>query len=689
MIVDAENLLDDLAARMLRPRPLPDIVDFLEGRCDDPVTGARITPLMLIDKDDPYRGPFTTENCPDIREILRSCVSRTVRRTVIVGPTQSFKTTILVGVEAYTIAVDHGPIGHVMPSDSMVGAFSTKRFQPIVENTPWLRVLKPSNPDLFKTHELSFSTCTLRFAGSGSPGKLASWPYRRVIGDETDKFPHALRNEAGTRELLMQRVGQFTHWNAIDASTPTVPWGTIWRAALAGDCRRYHVPCPHCGKTFVQRFEHLSWSPAARVASTGLWDYEHVARTAHLRCPHCAGEIYENHRRDMLHAGRWIPDAVGEADRRRADAEIAQDGECRSYFRSCFNVLHPNRTFAAIAVKHLVAGKDPSKRQNFTNSELGEVHEEAGETIEADVLFARREDYELPADGLPDGVRVLVAGVDVQDSPARLEYEIVGYGEGLECWGIQYGIVEKRGSWAEAFAELDRRLIVPWYLRPAAGVELPLAPAAVCVDTGHETTEAYAYVKRCQPRRVYAVKGSSEGYGQPLVSRPQKTSVRAVTLYHVGTVTAKMEIISRLRLTEPGPGAMHFPTDPVRGYDIEFFRQLTAERVVARFSGGRKSYRFRAIRKRNEALDIRCYARAALDLLNPSFERIGEKMTEAVEAAAAAAEAGKESGAKLTKSDLVDMAVQPAEAAAEAPKIETPQQFRRVVPHRVPFARRW
>lgn len=674
MIIDARNSLDLRASRLLTPRELPDIVDFLEGRTLD-LDGNKVGPLQLIDKDDPYRGPFTTENCPDLREILRSGVSPKIRRTIIVGPTQSFKTSAIIGIEAYTIAVDHGPVAHVLPAEPLARSFSQKRFQMIVDNTPWLAALKPKNPDAYKDLELGFTTCTVRFAGSNSPGNLASFPYRRVIGDETDKFPQRLKNEAGTRELLQQRTGQFTHFNQIDASTPTVPWGTIWQAALIGDCRRYYVPCFHCGKLFTHRFTTdgttLVWDQGAKNAN-GTWDIERVAKTAHYRCPHCQNEIWENHRRDMLHAGQWIPDPKEEADARRSDYELVADPECRSYFRSCFNVLHPNRTYAAIAVKHLLAGKDPSRRQNFTNSELGEVHEEGGEAVEAKVIYDRREDY-LGADDvtpagrvmLPEDVRVITAAVDVQAEPARCEFEIVGWGAGMESWGIQYGIVEKRGrSWPEVFEEVDRILSQPWLLPiGSAGAYMELQPAAICWDTGHETEAVYKFVKKCQPRRVYAVKGATEGYGAPLVSRPAKSGVKKVTLYQIGTVTAKCEIYSRLRLTEHGAGMMHFPKEPKRGYDIEYFRQITAEKQIKRWSGGRMTIKFiKPGGRRNEALDIRCYNRAALHLLDPVFEKLDEK----VAAAAAAQPEADPTPPQPPPETVADSAtVQPAAESAE------------------------
>lgn len=627
----AELSVHRFAAQFFQPRKLVDAVAYLEAN------------MRIHDKESDYKGPFSTDNCPDIREIVRSCRGQEIdaetnelreipiESVVIVGPTQSFKTTVLMGIACDVIVNDPGGIGWVLPSEPLARDFSTLRFQPTARNTADLFDLIPDNPDEFKTLQLGFKTCTLRFAGAHSPGNLASFSYKVVIGDETDKFPQLLKSEAGTLDLLLQRTGQQTRFHHIFASTPTVPTGVIWQEALRGDCRRYHVPCPSCGTFFHFRFttdgSTLVWDQKAKNAN-GTWDLERVAKTAHYRCPSCQNEIHENQRRDILHAGKWIPDPKEQADELRSNYDIVADPHRRSYFRSCFNVIHPNRTFAKIAQKHLLAGRDPSKRQNFTNSELGEVHEEMGETIEWQVLQKRAEDY-LGEDGplmLPEGVLVLTAGIDIQANPERAEIEIIGWGADFESWGVQYAFVMRpKGDWKAMWDELDRLLLRQW----AHPQGFMLNVAACCVDTGHEPEEVYKWVNRCQPRRVYAIKGSSEGYGAPLLSRPAKSGVKKVPLYMVGTVTAKEMVYARLRITEPGPGCMHFPKEPKRGYDAEWFRQVTAEKVVERYSAGRKVKKFiKPSGRANEALDIRCYGLAALHRLNPDFEQIAKKIAE-------------------------------------------------------------
>ena len=86
----------------------------------------------------------------------------------------------------------------------------------------------------------------------------------------------------------------------------------------------------------------------------------------------------------------------------------------------------------------------------------------------------------------------------------------------------------------------------------------------------------------------------------------------------------KDAVYARLKLTEPGPGAIHFP----RRLDADYFRQLTAERVVTRFERGRpiRSWQPKRDGERNEALDTFVYAHAALHGLISMGMRLNEEV---------------------------------------------------------------
>jgi len=85
----------------------------------------------------------------------------------------------------------------------------------------------------------------------------------------------------------------------------------------------------------------------------------------------------------------------------------------------------------------------------------------------------------------------------------------------------------------------------------------------------------------------------------------------------------KDAIYARLKLTEPGPGAIHFPPR----LDVDYFRQLTAERDVTRFEKGRSIHSWQPKRdgERNEALDTFVYAHAALHGLISMGMRLNEE----------------------------------------------------------------
>ncbi|HBJ6788102.1 TPA: phage terminase large subunit family protein, partial [Salmonella enterica subsp. enterica serovar Carmel] len=96
-----------------------------------------------------------------------------------------------------------------------------------------------------------------------------------------------------------------------------------------------------------------------------------------------------------------------------------------------------------VALSELVAefaeatkNRDKNGLMEFINLKLGEPwKEDAKEEIDHEYLLQRRVRYE---DFLPDGVLLLTAGVDVQDS--YLAAEVVGWGKGKESWGIEYKI---------------------------------------------------------------------------------------------------------------------------------------------------------------------------------------------------------------------------------------------------------
>jgi phage terminase large subunit GpA-like protein len=201
----------------------------------------------------------------------------------------------------------------------------------------------------------------------------------------------------------------------------------------------------------------------------------------------------------------------------------------------------------------------------------------------------------------------------------------VAHGEGEESWSIEHASIMGDFNNPETQAALDAVLAKKW--EHSSGSELGIS--CTFVDSGHKTKAVYGYTKRREARRIYACKGMG-GPGIPIVGRPTRRGIERAALFTVGTDTAKELIYSRLTLGEKGAGFMHFPHDRTE----DWFRQLTSEVRVTRYRDGIPYARFENPSKaRNEALDLRVYATAALALLRVDWKKLRSAIAPAKQAA--------------------------------------------------------
>lgn len=303
---------------------------------------------------------------------------------------------------------------------------------------------------------------------------------------------------------------------------------------------------------------------------------------------------------DMLRAGQWEPT-------RPFTNAAGFDGLSQLY--------SPFVSWASIIDKWFKAAKDSATLKVFCNTVAGQSwEEEAAEQVPEQQLMARRETYAAP---VPMGGCIITAGVDVQGD--RLEIEIVAWGRGEESWSVDYLII-----WGDTFKpfvweELDHQLAEQY--RHESG--LMLRVSCVAIDSGYNTDHVHNFVKPRQVRNIYAVKGDRGEMGKPLVNNPSTKNKKKIVPFIVGTYTAKSSIAARLAIPVSGPGCCHWPlVEPEPGqdaaavrYGLEYFSQLTAEKKYKTVYRGLATYHWKKIRPRNEALDCRVYAYAALGIL--------------------------------------------------------------------------
>ena len=114
----------------------------------------------------------------------------------------------------------------------------------------------------------------------------------------------------------------------------------------------------------------------------------------------------------------------------------------------------------------------------------------------------------------------------------------------------------------------------------------------------------------------------------PYIKRPKRRNDSGAWLFIIGVDVGKDTIAARLDVKfEHQAGYCHFPMESDRGYDQQYFEGLTAERRTIHTVKGRTVIQWvkRSDHARNEPFDIRNYATAALEILDPKLQLLEQQ----------------------------------------------------------------
>lgn len=560
-------------------------------------------------------GVWRTSRTPYLKEIMDAFTDPAVSKIVVVASSQVGKTEMLMNMLGYVVDVDPGPVMWCLPTVDNAQDFSKRRLDPFIRDTEPVRrkvagsKSRSSDNTILKKR---FPGGMLTLTGSNSPASLASVPARYVFGDEIDRWARDAGGEGDPAGLLEARTATFWNKKIVMVSTPTVMGSSAIEAEFSlGTQERWCARCPHCGVYRFVEFDNVRFDHEREVVGEKV-QYR-VSNVAYA-CPECGCLSSEADMRAAEH--RWVAD--------RPDA--AAHGT-RSFWINAFS--SPWTPWELITRRFLEAKEDPAKLKVVFNTLLGQLWEERGEVQDAEALGDSREDYGCE---LPDGVLCLTCGIDTQDN--RLEYEVVGHGMFQETWGIERGVLwgrpdapSRKGQpnvWEQLDGVLDRR----WTYADGRTLKISLS----FVDSGgHCTQEVYRECAERMGKRLFPIKGKG-GEGVPFTGKPTKQTFAArdargrrrqasVWLYTLGVDSGKEKIMSALQVREPGPRYCHFPLGDERGYDASFFSGLVSERMV-QTSQGKWQWQKIPGHRRNEALDCRNYANAALSALAPDMAQL-------------------------------------------------------------------
>lgn len=557
---------------------------------------------VLTTKTSAEPGQWRTSRTPYSKEIM-DCLSdnHPAREVIFKKSSQVGGTEILLNWLAYTIDYSPAPIMIVWPRSEDAKRNSKLRIDPLVEESENLakKIGFAKSRDANNTLlQKSFPGGELVITGANSAAGLRSMPVRKLGLDEVDGYPFDLEGEGDPVSLAIARTKTFARKKIFICSTPTKKGASRIEIEFENsDQRYYEVPCPDCGHYQALEFKNLQWE-------------EGKPETALYYCEDCGVGIEEPRKTDMLAAGKWV-------------ARNPDNDRIGFFINALYSPVgwYSWQDMIAeyeAAVEEARKTKKYEKLKTFYNTSLGETFEEPGESPEWEKIYKRRESYSTGE--VNPKACVLTAGVDVQKN--RIEMEVVAWGPGLESWSVDYRVLEGETDKEEVWDKLGEAIQETYKVE---GQETYFPIRMTCIDSGYNTQHVYKFCRTYSKNKVVPIKGQANymrAIGTPktvdyrfngkLVKR------RAIQLWTLGVDILKSEVYSFLNLDQPlseeelhPPGFCHFPE-----YDQEYFKQLTAEKVVTKVnSKGYPVQEWVKDRERNEALDCRVYARGAVAIL--------------------------------------------------------------------------
>lgn len=546
---------------------------------------------MLSAESSAEPGRWHTDKAPYQREIMDAIGDAHIRRVVIMCAAQLGKTELLLNILGYFMAYAPAPILVMQPTLDMGQTFSKDRLAPMIRDTPVLRGLvdvksRYAGNTILKKN---FPGGHITIVGANSATGLASRPIKVLLADEVDRYPGSAGTEGDPLSLAQKRQTTFWDKKTVMVSTPVIKGHSRIETEYNQSTREeWNVPCPECG-----HYQPFVWANL-------IFDPDDLQKEIVYKCERCGCVANEYRWKQQSQQGRFVAENHG------AETRGFHLNTLASTFCGWKEIVQK-----FIVAKEQLDQGNPEGMKVWVNTELGETWEERGEQVEDTELFNRREIYDAV---VPEEVLVLTAGVDVQDD--RFEVEIVGWGVGKESWGIRYQKIYGDMLKEQVWEDLDAFLQTVWCKKDGTALRI----ISCCIDSGgHHTDQVYRFTKERYERGVWAIKGKG-GAEVPYIRNPTTNNRVKTPLFIIGVDAGKVLLYQRLRHNTKGPNYCHFPANEEAGYDETYFKGLTSEKMVVRFRKGRsvtvwelKDSKY----KRNEPLDLRNYATAALEIANP------------------------------------------------------------------------
>lgn len=401
----------------------------------------------------------------------------------------------------------------------------------------------------WNTRYIDLGSMRVYLAWSGSRQRLRGRPCRYVFLTEVAVYSKGMRQAGDPVSAAHQRIKAFFRGFIYQESSPSEHPCRITELEQQATCRtRWHVRCPHCGRSQELRFfPHKAGESAGKGGIAGLKDEggEFVSQeTARLEAYYVceAGCKIENaDKQAMLESGRMVPVGCrlearrckGRRGRRRAaNAELQLVGpQPKSRRKLGFHLwsMHSEAiTFGDLAAAY-VESRERMKLAEFFGNWLGLEFRPESRVPEWQIL-GKRNAWTNARGRVPREAWFLTAAVDVQTENNGCRVTVRGWAPGRTSWLVDWRWIDRDPADVNQVQRSDLAQVTADFLshkfpvvdaegRPATNPlgRSELAIKLLVIDVGHDPRGVHGWMKSLpeswvlgEVPRVRAIRGDHQ-----------------------------------------------------------------------------------------------------------------------------------------------------------------------------------
>lgn len=441
-----------IAARTAKPVQPPRQISVSEAVCEH----------MKVGLPSGGDGPYSMEQTPYMAEPMDCIAHRVFEAVIFVGPAQSGKTLALIdGVLVWSVVESPGDCSVIQTNQRQAEDFSKFRLDRLIERCPKVKALLSPRPQDDNVFSKSFRNAMAIRLGWPSVAQVSGKAIRRMLLTDVDNFTGDLSIDE-LFGMARKRIQTFMSSGTVVAeSSPARDYvDPIWTPRTlheappavgicslynGGDRRRWYWPCPECKQPFqaapgiggfvLPSFEELC-DDLAKMDVLPI-----AEKFSKLVCPSCAVPLDHRWKRAMNNSAHWVgegqtmhPDGSMSGERIRSNTASFWLGGVAAGYQSWVSLVSNYLD----AVKTYAMTGNSKTLKTTTNVDQAMPYLPVAvrdEDRDVEKVKARAED--LPQRVVPQGVRFMVACVDVQaGAKPRFVVQVVGFGPGLQWYFV-------------------------------------------------------------------------------------------------------------------------------------------------------------------------------------------------------------------------------------------------------------